>query len=216
MDRSICIVTPTRGVRATADGPLLIQQHPDAWLAHQALAMPPMVGRVHRIPCIGKGVAEAYNLLVHAALDTGATYLVTLEDDIIPPGDALIRLQARLLRHPELAAVSALYWSRGEGSVPFLLGDPALGLDDFEPEAPPDADAEQLVRVNAIPFGCAMWRLDMFRQIPGPWFDDTVETHDIAWARVAGAVGSLFAVDCTIKAGHVDSRTGRIYGDPHA
>lgn len=194
-DRSTMLLLPARGPAA----------HWAVVSAVMSLAFPQNARQGHRIMG-GAEVGQAYNALFKLALDSGMTYALTVEDDMLPPPDALTRLLAQLEGHPEYSAVSALYWTKGLNSFPLVLGHPEHG--DYLPRR----GCEGLTEVNAIPMGCALWRLDTFPSLPAPWFMTPPDcTQDIYFARKAREAGHRFAVDCSLRVGHLDVTTGTVY-----
>jgi len=123
-------------------------------------------------------------------------------------------------------AISGLYFTKGEQNMPMAYGDPATyartGVLDFRPRDVREAlAAGQIMPVNGIAMGCALWRMDLFRQIPAPWFvtlNDLVPgkgivgmTQDLQFCERAVRAGKRFAVDMRVKVGHLDINTGTIY-----
>jgi hypothetical protein len=79
----------------------------------------------------------------------------------------------------------------------------------------------EVIEVNGIAMGCALWKMDLFREIEQPWFKTLCESPDEKSAKVATQdlyfctnarkAGKRFAVDCSIKVGHLDTTTGVVY-----
>jgi hypothetical protein len=152
-------------------------------------------------------------------------YILTLEDDNIPPPDAHIRL-LESIEWGNYDAVSALYFTKGEYNMPMAYGDPdeyaRTGVLDFRPRDVREAlAAGQVMKVNGIACGCGLWRMDLFREIPPPWFvtvADVVEgkgiqcfTQDLNFCEKAVRLGKRFAVDMRVKVGHLDMGSGVLY-----
>lgn len=194
--RTIAVLIPTRagGIDARV------------YASHCELQWP-MAERTYRI-CVKDEVAVAYNSLFKAALDTGFEYALTLEDDMLVHPNTAPMLLAALETHPELSGVSVLYRTKADPGAALLLGHPDhpgdCGFMD-----PPETG---LVECNVIPMGAALWRLSMFRDLPAPWFQTTPEaTQDVHFCRNARAAGHRFAVDCGLRAGHLDVVSGIVY-----
>lgn len=183
--------------------------------------------------CEGAEVADAYNKLVDRVLSdfqlSTCRYLMTVEDDNILPADAHLRLLDTIQSGP-WDAVSGIYFKKTEPAHPLVFGDPekrtALGGYDFRVRDVREALASgETVEVNGIPMGCAIFKMDLFREIPGPWFRTVNEyvmtpagpigrrqsTHDLDFCERARFAGKRFAVDCGVKVGHLDVATGVIY-----
>jgi hypothetical protein len=111
--------------------------------------------------------------------------------------------------HPELSCIGGLYWTKGEGGVPQIWGDPKDTLINFRPQ-PPDPNGG-LVECCATGMGFNLWRLKMFRdeRLRKPWFktvaDHTgVGTQDLYFWSDARKYGYRCAIDCSVKVGHYD------------
>jgi hypothetical protein len=185
---------------------------PKVYLSHCALGFPPNNG-VIRILAEGMEVGDAYsqavaNVLSHPDLSNWE-YLLTIEADNCPPPDGVVKLIERLEAHPELAAVSGLYYTKGEGGVAQIWGDPADPVVNFRPQLPPPAG--QLKECCGIGMGFALWRLGVFKdeRLRRPWFKtlsgkDGFATQDLyAWADFRKH-GYRCAVDANVLVGHYD------------
>jgi hypothetical protein len=216
-DNATVIVIPTRGT--------INHRVVSSW---QNL-IPPMNTKRALMFASGHEVGHAYNemvknILAHPELSKWR-YLMTLEDDNLPPPDAHVRL-LETIEWGKYDAVSALYFTKGEINMPMAYGDPAeyarTGVLDFRPRDVRAAlAAKQVMPVNGIAMGCALWRMDMFREVPPPWFvtvADVVEgkgtqcfTQDLFFCQRAVQKGKRFAVDLRVKVGHLDINTGNVY-----
>jgi len=184
------------------------------YLSHCSLIFPPNQA-AYKLAAIGMEVGEAFSnsiaeIINHPELGTWE-YLLTIEHDNIPQNDALIRLIQRMEDHPEFACIGGLYWTKGEGGVPQIWGDPKDALN-FRPQ-PPDPNGG-LVECCGTGMGFNLWRLQMFKdeRLRRPWFktiaDATgVGTQDLhAWSDFRKN-GYRCAIDCSVKVGHYDSLT---------
>lgn len=188
----------------------------------------PMNQKRHLMICHGDEVGIAYDKMVRSILDHPDLgrwkYIMTVEADNIVPPDA----QKRLIETIEAGAydaVSGLYFTKGEYNMPMAYGDPAKFAATGELEFAPRNVAEalkqgQVMEVNGIAMGCALWRMDLFREMPQPWFvtvDDMLDnkpvgfTQDLWFCKEAKRKGRRFAVDCRVKVGHMDLNTGEVY-----
>jgi len=181
-------------------------------LAHWNLAFPPNNG-VMKILALGMEVGEAYStaissILAHPELSKWE-YVLTIEHDNAPPVNGVLLLTERMENNPHLAAVSGLYWTKGETGVPQIWGDPADVLN-FRPQAP---KAGELVECCGIGMGFALWRLETFKdsRLRKPWFKTMtgiegtgVGTQDLYFWGDARQYGYRCAVDCNVLVGHYD------------
>lgn len=177
----------------------------------------------------GFEVGEAFNRAIWAVLQNPALmtwnegrgpFLFTVEDDNIVPPDALVKLLADMHSSP-FAAVSGLYFTKGEGGVSQCWGNPKEFPVNYAPQIPiPDT----LQEVRGIGMGCAVWDIQQFldpRNRQGvyadgcpiwfkTWSDMTeagprVGTQDLSYSAMAQALGYRFAVNTSVRVGHMDS-----------
>lgn len=181
------------------------------YLSHCGLIYPPNQP-VYRMAAIGMEVGEAFSnaigeIINHPELGQWE-YLLTIEHDNIPPPDGLMKLLKRMEEHPEYACIGGLYWTKGEGGVPQIWGDPKDALN-FRPQ-PPDLNGG-LVPCTGTGMGFNLWRLQMFKdeKLRRPWFKTIADatgigTQDLYFWGDAVKKGYKAAVDCNVKVGHYD------------
>ena len=187
-------------------------------LSHWNLAFPPNNGVV-RLLALGQEVGEAYSTAIEQVLahpELGKwEYLLTLEHDNCPPPDGVLRLLERMEADRKLACVGGLYWTKGEGGVPQIWGDPKDPVLNFRPQ-PPDLSGG-LVECCGTGMGFNLWRLAMFRdpQLRRPWFvtqkTNGVMTQDLYFWSDARKYGYRCAVDCSVKVGHYEATTDTMW-----
>jgi len=174
------------------------------------LSLPPN-NPVMRILAIGMEVGEAYSNAVEGILDEPSLsdweYMLTCEHDNLPRPNSLLKLLARMEAHPEIHAISGLYFQKGEGGWPQIWGDPRDPLPNFRPQPPVNGE---LVECCAIGMGFTLWRLAMFRdqRLRRPWFQTQREpmmSQDLFFWHDAREHGYRCAVDCDVRVGHMDS-----------
>ena len=216
-DNSTIIIIPTRG--------MIHHRVVQAW---QGL-IGPMNQKKAILFATGHEVGAAYdemikNILANPDLSKWK-YVLTLEDDNIPPPDAHIRL-LETIEWGKFDAVSGIYFTKGDLNMPMAYGDPEeykrTGVLDFRPRDVRAALRNGTVMpVNGIAMGCSLYRMDLFRELPAPWFvtvNDVVEgkgvscfTQDLYFCERAKRAGKTFAVDLRVKVGHLDVNTGTVY-----
>lgn len=180
-------------------------------LSHWNLIFPPNNGVV-RILAQGMEVGDAYssaieNVIAHPELSKWE-YVLTLEHDNMPPQDGVVKLVERMETHPEFSCIGGLYFTKGEGGVAQIWGDPKDPVVNFRPQIPVQ---DQLVECCGTGMGFNLWRMSMFKdpQLRKPWFKtiagkDGVGTQDLyAWGDLR-KYGYRCAVDCSVKVGHYD------------
>lgn len=175
----------------------------------------------------GAEVGKAYDeqvaaILAHPELKNWK-YVLTLEDDTIPPPDAPLRLVESIEAGP-FDAVGGLYFLKGGYNMPQAYGDPVefarTGVLDFRPRDIRSAlQHGEIMEVNGIAMGCSLYRMSAFRDIPAPWFvtrQDSTEgqgmgTQDLVFCSKARRAGKRFAVDMRVRCAHVDYSTMTYY-----
>ena len=184
-------------------------------LSHWALVFPPNQA-VFRMAALGYEVGEAYNNAIQAVLNhpdlSEWEYILTLEHDNTPPHDGVIKLLARMEQHPEFDCIGGLYWTKGEMGVPHIWGDPKDPILNFRPQVPiPGA----LVECNGTSMGFHLWRMSVFKdkRLKNPWFKTLCDsngafTQDLYFWMEAKKHGFRCAIDCDVRVGHYDSKTG--------
>lgn len=183
-----------------------------AALALWTLIFPPNQA-VYRIAALGMEVGEAYSNAIEQVLANPqlaeCEYLLTVEHDNIPPQDGVLRLIERMEKHPEYACIGGLYWTKGEGGVPQIWGDPHDPQVNFRPMPP---RAGELVECCGTGMGFNLWRLSMFKdaRLRRPWFktvaslQEGVGTQDLHFWADARKHGYRCAIDCGVLVGHYD------------
>lgn len=171
---------------------------------------PPNNG-LFRMFAVGMEVGEAYsqaieNILAHPDLSK-YKYILTIEHDNIVPPDGLVKLLERMEAHPEYACIGGLYWTKGEGGMPQIWGDPKDPQINFRPQPP---KAGELVECCGTGMGFNLFRLDMFKdeKLRKPWFKTQTEggaaTQDLYFWGDARKHGYRCAIDCGVLVGHYD------------
>lgn len=183
-------------------------------LSHWNLYFPPNNGVV-RILAQGMEVGDAYSsaidqVLAHPDLSQWE-YILTIEHDNTPPPDGVINLCEQMEAHPEYACIGGLYFTKGEGGVAQIWGDPKDPVLNFRPQLPDPAGS--LVECCGTGMGFNLWRLSMFKdsRLRRPWFHtqkkDGCATQDLYFWADARKYGFRCAIDCSVKVGHYDHST---------
>ncbi len=164
-------------------------------------------------------VGEAYNHAIQLILDNPELskwkYVLTVEEDNLVPPDGLLKLYENINKFD---AVSGLYFVKGENGAAMIYGSVNEYPANFIPQLPvPD----QVVECNGIGMGFALFKLEMFKKIPKPWFKTLQEytpgegmkaaTQDLFFCQNAKKLGFRFAVDCKVRVGHYDFASDIIY-----
>lgn len=173
----------------------------------------PMNQKFTRIFIERMEVADAYNMgietiLANPELSTWK-YVLTLEEDNCPSPNGLLRLYESI---QQFDSVGGLYWTKGENGQPMIYGDPSVMPKTFIPQLP---KMEMLQECNGLGMGFTLFKLDMFRKVPKPWFKTLQEyvqgqgmraaTQDLYFFQEAAKYGCRFACDTRVKVGHWDN-----------
>jgi len=197
---TVCIV-PTRGMI-----PAKVTQ---AWMG----MISPMNQKFTRIFMIGMEVGEAYCAAIELILANPELskwkYILTMEDDNIPPPDGFLKLYENI---DDFAAIGGLYWTKGEGGQPMIYGEGEEGNLHFRPQ-PPTKDIQEC---DGLGMGFTLFKLDIFKnpQIEKPWFrtcqdwdpqrGTKVYTQDLFFFEKIRKLGYKVACDTRVKIGHYD------------
>jgi len=206
-DLSTIIVCPTRGVFPTR----VVQ----SWMKLMKPMNQTVVGPIF---AESMKVDHAYESLFEYILSNDYLskfkYVLTIEEDNLPPADGLLKLYKNIGKYD---VVGGLYWGKGENGFPMIFGDPSTP-GDFKPMKP---EANTVQQANGLGMGFNLFRLDMFKKVPKPWFKtlegkdengmDVGYTQDIYFYKKAAQEGFRFACDTSVLVGHYDSRTDIIY-----
>jgi len=207
-DLSTIIICPTRGMFPTR----VVQ----SWMK-----MMKPVNQLVAGPIFAESmkVDDAYNTLIKYILDnpylSKFKYILTIEEDNLPPSDGLLKLYEGM---KDYDVVGGLYWGKSDNGFPMIFGNPEKGPDDAAPQTP---EKNTLQRCNALGMGFNLFKLDMFRNIEGPWFktvqevseygDESLLTQDFYFYKKAAKQGYKFACNTNILVGHFDSKKDIVY-----
>lgn len=154
----------------------------------------------HILTWKGTPVDVARNRLVKDAREMGAKYLFFLDDDVLPPPEALMTLMWW-----RLPIVSGLYWAK--------TGNPAVwrkALEGPNYVAYSPQPNDVLVEAHALPAGCLLIDMRVFDVIPEPWFvwdmpDPKTKkglSEDFYFSRLASQHGFRLFLDARVKCRH--------------
>lgn len=202
-DLSTVIITPTRGGRSLCP----------RFVSALSGLMRPMNQQVFGpIFLSGMEVGHAFNSGIEMIMEnpnlSKFKYILTVEDDNIPPPDGLLKLYESI---GDFDAVGGLYWTKGEGGQPMIYGAPNQSPMNFIPQQVVDNSLQQC---NGLGMGFTLFKMDVFRKLEKPWFETKQSwdpnsgvkcyTQDLwAFERMAKA-GMRVACDTRVKVGHLD------------
>lgn len=170
--------------------------------------------RIQRFFAQGMEVGEAYSQTIEMILGhpelSKYKYILTLEADNTVPPDGFVKLLEQMDKHPELACVGGLYYTKFHGGQPQIWGDPNDPVLNFRPQIPRPGELQECCGTG---MGFNLWRMEMFKDpnLRKPWFktcadkDNGCYTQDLYFWTDARKHGYRCAIDCSILVGHVDS-----------
>jgi len=152
----------------------------------------------------GRKVDDAYNYAAMEAVKDNADWLLTVEDDTLPPKDVIVKL-IELARSNRNSAVGAWYPKREislQGVHITIKNGERTFLED-------DGNIHE---VYTLAMGCSLYPVGMFIKIPHPWFMTTDNlSQDSFFSQLARDNGYKLLVDTSIKCKHVDRVTKDIF-----
>jgi hypothetical protein len=170
--------------------------------------------------CLGMEVGNAYSdavawIVAHPELSEWE-FILTMEHDNLPPTDGLLKLIEAMDKHPELSCIGGLYWTKGEGGVPQIWGDPKDPLVNFRPQPPRAGEVQECCGTG---MGFNLWRIAMFKdaRLQKPLFrtkasaDEGVGTQDLSFWSEARKYGYRCAVDTRVLVGHYDDKADFVW-----
>lgn len=167
---------------------------------------------------LNKPIADARNEIVQFALDQGADYIYWLDDDVIPPGDAFLKL---FMQQKDI--INGVYWSKSSVPMPLMFRNHLEG-----PYL--DWHVGDLIEVDAAGNGLTLVKTDVYRKISetvgGPWYSTDYSsfigaktsppnnTEDLYFYWKARKAGFKIWVDTSVQAFHYDKANNVLYHMP--
>jgi hypothetical protein len=197
---TICIV-PTRGMV-----PAKVVQ---SWMG----MITPMNQKFTRIFIIGMEVGEAYSQAIEMVLANEELanwkYILTLEEDNMPPPDGLLKLYEHM---DKFDIIGGLYWTKGEGGQPMIYGEGKDGELHFRPQPP----AQDIQPCDGTGMGFTLFKMGIFKdaRLGKPLFKTCQDfdprtgvklyTQDLYFFEKIRKLGYKVASDTRVKVGHYD------------
>jgi len=207
-DLSTVWITPTRGdVKARVVS---------SWIALMRPMNQPFVGPLFiEKDEVGVAYQKMFDIILENPELSKWKYVLTCEDDNLPPSDGLMKLYESIEKGYD--CVAGLYWTKGEGGQPMVYGDPKVMPRNFVPQIPlPDT----LQHCNGLGMGFNLWRIESFKtklkDMPKPWFKTVQEkgqqfTQDLWFYNEAAKYGFKVGCDTRVKVGHLDRETDIVW-----
>jgi hypothetical protein len=131
------------------------------------LELPTTVGDAERIVWSGNFIPAQREMIAREALRRDCDVLVMIDDDMVPPRDALVKLIDALETDPAVAVVGALYYSR-DGARPMVVS--RWTSTATTSAAIPPFRSGATAPVDGVGFGCVAIRTAALRDLSTPYF----------------------------------------------
>lgn len=167
---------------------------------------------------LNKPIAEARNEIVQFALDQGANYIFWVDDDVIPPPDAFLKLY-----NQQKDIINGVYWSKSNPPMPLLFRNHLEGPYW-------DWHIGDLIEIDAAGNGLTLVKTDVYRQISekvgGPWYSTQYasfpgikqsaanNTEDLYFYWKAKQAGFKIWADTSVQAFHYEKNQQVMYHMP--
>jgi GT2 family glycosyltransferase len=163
----------------------------------------------------GNYVPAQRELIARHALRVNADYLLMIDDDIVLPTDALIKLLAVFQIDPRAGVVGGLYYAR-DGIRPMVVQD-WKPYDTTSAHTP--AFASDPVCVDGVGFGCVLIKCAVFQALHQPYFSAQVFleeslrrvrvcNEDYLFCNRASSAGFTTYLHAGVRLGHYDRASG--------
>lgn len=109
----------------------------------------------------GYEVGDARNILVQEAINLGAKYLFTVDEDVIGPSHGIRQLFYRMETHPEWTVCAGLYATKTYPPEPLIFQEWGMGPSW-------DWKRGELIQVKSTGNGFNLYRVDDLKNMKGP------------------------------------------------
>ena len=111
-----------------------------------------------------RSVGQAKQAMAEMAVASGCQWVLFVDDDVLVPGDALMKMIQRWRQDPEKYAIqNGVYWSKSEPPQPLIF------KGSFEGSYW-NWHVGDLIEADAAGAGCTFIATDVFKKMPKPWF----------------------------------------------
>lgn len=170
-------------------------------LAFRTLALPPSAGWV---TISGMPFDHGRNVCCQKLLENNFEYLLFLDDDVLPPADAYMKLAAH-----KADIVSGLYIRRSEPISPVMMRVQPDGVPVWVTNFP----IGETIEVDYVGAGCLLIHRNVIEKMAKPWFDWCVDRDDLPmlaklsedyyFCRKAKELGYKIKVDTSVQCEHI-------------
>ena len=174
----------------------------------EKLAIPSGV-QIKYLNVFGRTTADAYNDAIQTALDDGADFLLTVEDDTFPPDDGFFKLLQRYREIGDPKVVLGGYYVKKqenrEGVHIQIVGGKRQALTLSNKDV-------GVYEVYTIAQGFTLFPMECFLQTEYPWTVTTAHlTQDSFLSQKLRDKGFKLLVDGDIRCRHLDVASGKYY-----
>lgn len=153
----------------------------------------------------GQSPARGRNIIIEDALNNNATHVFFIDDDVLIPSDALMKL----LNHNK-DIVTGLYLMRNFPHRPIIFNKAEANGSCHHHFL--NGNGNDLIEIVAAGLGCCLIKTEVFKKLEKPWvrLGQLEMDHwcdDIDFFRRARDAGFKSYCDTTIKAGHISTVT---------
>lgn len=167
---------------------------------------------------LNRPIADARNEIVEFALQQNANYIFWVDDDVIAPPDAFLKLY-----NHQKDIINGVYWSKSNPTMPLLFRNHLEGPYW-------DWHVGDLIEIDAAGSGLTLVKTDVYRKITekvgGPWYSTDYSsfpgvkgtpannTEDLYFYWKAKKAGYQIWADTRVQAFHFDKTNQVLYGMP--
>jgi hypothetical protein len=184
-----------------------------------ALRLPAAVTTMERRTVSGNFVPAQREVILRSALAIGADFIAMIDDDMVLPTDALVRLYDVIAGDDRIGLVGALYYSR-DGLRPMAVSgwDAARTTSAYTP----GFDGRTAVNVDGVGFGCVLIRGSVLHELKRPFFGAQIFieeragrvricNEDYLFCAALRAVNRRVMLHSGVRCGHYDRASGRTF-----
>ncbi|MGZ3560725.1 MAG: glycosyltransferase [Vulcanimicrobiaceae bacterium] len=184
-----------------------------------ALQLPQAVTSIERKVVTGNFVPGQREMILRDGLRRNADLIAMVDDDMVLPPDALIKLHAALASDKQIGVAGALYYAR-DGLRPMAVAawDERRTTSSYIPAF----DGKNATDVDGVGFGCALVRVEALRDLGQPFMRAQIYVEERAGrVRICNEdyllcaslrrAGIRVVLHSGVKCGHFDRATGRVF-----
>ena len=181
------------------------------WHRGRQNLIPPFGMNYREIAIDGLPVDEARCMVAQMAIDCGSQFLFFNDYDVILPPNILNKLVYHAAQHPEVGVFSGVYCVKMDPPVPLIYKHGEIFWDWSLGEILIDG-------ITTCGMGCALIRTSLLKDIDKSkeLFKTTPNGSEDVWflERARLEQDNKILIDTSFICGHIDNKTGVIYGLP--